>query len=124
MSYAHKCSHHYCCGTVEVNPLGNNVKADCTEAESNAVRPSGLLGQIAIISPTGVEVLKMGDLKYLGSAIRSNGECRGEVKKRVQAEWFKASFRGDLWQKNSRKSNSEGLHDGSEICSHVWFGQL
>lgn len=52
MSYAHKCSHHYCCGTVEVNPLGNNVKADCTEAESNAVRPSGLLGQIAIISPT------------------------------------------------------------------------
>lgn len=61
----------------------------------------------------GVEVLKMGDLKYLGSAIRSNGECRGEVKKRVQAEWFKASFRGDLWQKNSRKSNSEGLHDGS-----------
>lgn len=72
----------------------------------------------------GVEVLKMGDLKYLGSAIRSNGEYRGEVKKRVQAEWFKASFRGDLWQKNSRKSNSEGLHDGSEICSHVWFGQL
>lgn len=37
----------------------------------------------------------------------------------VQAEWFKASFSGDLWQKNSRKSKSEGLHDGSEICSHV-----
>lgn len=35
-----------------MNPFGNNVKADCTEAESNAVRPSGLLGQIAIISPT------------------------------------------------------------------------
>uniref|UniRef100_A0A3B4CLA2 ribonuclease H n=1 Tax=Pygocentrus nattereri TaxID=42514 RepID=A0A3B4CLA2_PYGNA len=35
----------------------------------------------------GVEVVKVDDFKYLGSTIQSNGQCRKEVKKRVQAGW-------------------------------------
>ena len=33
------------------------------------------------------EVAKVEDFKYLGSTVQSNGECRREVKKRVQAGW-------------------------------------
>ena len=33
------------------------------------------------------EVAKVEDFKYLGSTVQSNGECGGEVKKRVQAGW-------------------------------------
>ena len=33
------------------------------------------------------EVEKVEDLKYLGSTVQGNGECRREVKKRVQAGW-------------------------------------
>ena len=33
------------------------------------------------------EVAKVDDFKYLGSTVQSNGECGGEVKKRVQAGW-------------------------------------
>ena len=35
----------------------------------------------------GEEVAKVEDFKYLGSTAKSNGECRREVKKRVQAGW-------------------------------------
>ena len=35
----------------------------------------------------GEEVAKVGDFKYLGSTVQSNGECGREVKKRVQAGW-------------------------------------
>ena len=35
----------------------------------------------------GEEVVKVEDFKYLGSTVQSNGECRREVKKRVQAGW-------------------------------------
>lgn len=35
----------------------------------------------------GVEVLKVDDFRYLGSTIQSNGQCRKQVKKRVQAGW-------------------------------------
>ena len=35
----------------------------------------------------GEEVVKVEDLKYLGSTVQSNGECGREVKKRVQAGW-------------------------------------
>ena len=33
----------------------------------------------------GEEVVKVEDVKYLGSSVQSNGECGREVKKRVQA---------------------------------------
>ena len=33
------------------------------------------------------DVAKVDDFKYLGSTAQSNGECRREVKKRVQAGW-------------------------------------
>ena len=33
----------------------------------------------------GEEVAEVEDFKYLGSTVQSNGECRREVKKRVQA---------------------------------------
>ena len=33
------------------------------------------------------EVAKVDDFKYLGSTVRSTGECGREVKKRVQAGW-------------------------------------
>ena len=32
----------------------------------------------------GEELAKVDDFKYLGSTVQSNGECGGEVKKRVQ----------------------------------------
>ncbi|KAK3556675.1 hypothetical protein QTP70_012834 [Hemibagrus guttatus] len=35
----------------------------------------------------GEEVKKVQEFKYLGSTVQSNGECRKEVKKRVQAGW-------------------------------------
>lgn len=35
----------------------------------------------------GVEMAKVDEFKYLGSTVQSNRECRGEVKKRVQAGW-------------------------------------
>ena len=35
----------------------------------------------------GEEVVKVEDVKYLGSTVQSNGECGREVKKRVQAGW-------------------------------------
>ena len=35
----------------------------------------------------GEEVSKVGDFKYLGSTVQSNGDCGREVKKRVQAGW-------------------------------------
>ena len=34
----------------------------------------------------GEEVVKVEDLKYLGSTVQSNGECGREVKKRVQGK--------------------------------------
>ena len=37
---------------------------------------------------------KVEDFKYLGSTVRSNGECGREVKKRVQAGW-------NLWRRMS-----------------------
>ncbi|KAK3508690.1 hypothetical protein QTP70_004204 [Hemibagrus guttatus] len=36
----------------------------------------------------GEEVKKVQEFKYLGSTVQSNGECRKEVKKRVQAGWI------------------------------------
>ena len=35
----------------------------------------------------GEEVANVGDFKYLGSTVQSNGECGIEVKKSVQAGW-------------------------------------
>ncbi|KAK3546878.1 hypothetical protein QTP86_003798 [Hemibagrus guttatus] len=35
----------------------------------------------------GEEVKKVQEFKYLGSTVQSNGECRKEIKKRVQAGW-------------------------------------
>ena len=35
----------------------------------------------------GEEVAKVEDFKHLGSTVQSNGECRREVKQRVQAGW-------------------------------------
>ncbi|MCJ8736038.1 hypothetical protein PDJAM_G00254200 [Pangasius djambal] len=35
----------------------------------------------------GEEVKKVQEFKYLGSTVQSNGECKKEVKKRVQAGW-------------------------------------
>ena len=35
----------------------------------------------------GEEVAKVEDFKHMGSTVQSNGECGGEVKKRVQAGW-------------------------------------
>ena len=35
----------------------------------------------------GVGLVKVDEFKYLGSTVESNGECRREVKKRVQAGW-------------------------------------
>ena len=35
----------------------------------------------------GEEVATVEDFKYLGSTLQRNGECRREVKKRVQAGW-------------------------------------
>ena len=35
----------------------------------------------------GFKVTKVKEFKYLGSTVHSNGECRSEVKKRVQAGW-------------------------------------
>lgn len=32
------------------------------------------------------------------------------------------SVRGDVWQKDSCKSEREGFQDGSETCCDVWFG--
>ena len=40
-----------------------------------------------IVKMQGEEVAKVEDLKYLGSTVQSNGECRREVKMRVQAGW-------------------------------------
>lgn len=35
----------------------------------------------------GVEVVRVDELKYLGSSIKSNRQCKSEVQKRVQAGW-------------------------------------
>ena len=35
----------------------------------------------------GEEVENVDDFKYLGSTVKSNGECGREAKKRVQAGW-------------------------------------
>ena len=35
----------------------------------------------------GEEVATVEDFKYLGSTLQRNGECRREVKKRVQTGW-------------------------------------
>lgn len=51
------------------------------------------------------------------SIIRSNGQCTGEVKKRVQAEWIGE----DKCDRIISESEQEGLTHGSETCN-VWFG--
>ena len=35
----------------------------------------------------GAEMKKVGDFKYLGSTVQSNGECGKEMKKHVQTDW-------------------------------------
>ena len=39
------------------------------------------------VTMQGVEVKRVQQLKYLGSTAQSNGKCRKEVKKRVEAGW-------------------------------------
>lgn len=38
------------------------------------------------------------------------------------ASKVETSFRGDMWQKNSSKSEKEDLQGGSEISYVIWFG--
>ena len=45
------------------------------------------IGNGGTVKMEGFEVAKVKELKYLGSTVQSNGECRSEVKKRVQAGW-------------------------------------
>ena len=37
------------------------------------------------------EMVKVDDLKYLGSTVQSNEDCRSECRKRVQAGWRKVA---------------------------------
>uniref|UniRef100_A0AAR2J1M4 Rab-GAP TBC domain-containing protein n=1 Tax=Pygocentrus nattereri TaxID=42514 RepID=A0AAR2J1M4_PYGNA len=48
----------------------------------------------------GVEVVKVDGFKYLGSTIQSNGQCKKEVRKRVQAGWSGwRRMSGKTWRK-------------------------
>lgn len=71
---------------------------------------------LAAVKLIKVEVVKADEFKYLGSTIQRNGQCRGELKKRVQVGWSRWRWmsRGDLWQKDIRKSEREGLKGDSE----------
>ena len=45
------------------------------------------IGNGGTVKMEGFEVAKVKEFKYLESTVQSNGECRSEVKKRVQAGW-------------------------------------
>ena len=42
-----------------------------------------------MVKRQGVEVANVEDLKYLGSTLQRNGDCKGEKKKRIMA-WGKS----------------------------------
>ena len=44
-------------------------------------------GEGYTVQMQGIDVTKVDQFKYLGSTVQSNGECSGEVKKRIQAGW-------------------------------------
>ena len=44
-------------------------------------------GEGNTVQMQGIDVTKVDQFKYLGSTVQSNGECSGEVKKRIQAGW-------------------------------------
>lgn len=64
------------------------------------------------------------DLRWVAELINSTGKSlqeRGEEESAGRAEWVVTSVRGDLWDKDSSKCEREGLQDGSQTCSDVWF---
>ena len=62
------------------------------------------------------EVAKVEDFKYLGSTVQSNGECRREVKRRVQAGW-------NGWRRMPGViCEREGVQGGSETSNVVRVG--
>lgn len=67
-------------------------------------------------------VVKVDELKYLGSAIEGNRQCtkRGEEESEGWAEWVETTVRCDLWQTDGSKTE-KGLQ-GSETCYDVLLG--
>ena len=57
----------------------------CSERQGTGRREAGKLEIYSAMTMQGEEVAKVEDFKYLGSTVQSNGECRREMKKRVQA---------------------------------------
>lgn len=56
------------------------------------------------------EIMMVDKFKYLESIIQNNGQHTRKVKKRAQ-EWVETGARGDLWQKESSKSERESLQE-------------
>ena len=60
----------------------------------------------------GVEVAKVNEFKCLGSTVQNNRECRGEVKKRVQAGCDRrvpARVKGKVYKRVVRPAMLYGL---------------
>ena len=60
------------------------MKVNRRKTESMCVNERQVKGTVKM---QGEEFAKVEDFKYLGSTVQRNGECRREVKKRVQAGW-------------------------------------
>ena len=60
------------------------MKVSRSKTECVCVNETGDRGTVRL---HGAEVVKVDELKYLGSIVQSNGNCGSERRKRVQAEW-------------------------------------
>ena len=58
------------------------MKVSCSNTEYMCVNERNPRGTVRL---QGAEMKKLEDFKYLGSTVRSHGECGKEVKKHVQA---------------------------------------
>uniref|UniRef100_A0A3B4DPZ4 ribonuclease H n=1 Tax=Pygocentrus nattereri TaxID=42514 RepID=A0A3B4DPZ4_PYGNA len=98
---------------------GMKVSRDKTEYMCVNEREAG--GKVKM---QGVEVVKVDDFKYLGSTIQSNGQCRKEVKKRVQAGWSGWRQMSGLMCHRRIVARVKGkvYKYSSASCYDVWFG--